>query len=63
MLAGLLGTLVSWRLAAPMVCVATLAPLALQLVNRKSGPVPLGFWLSSVAGLFLLAVESKLLVE
>jgi leader peptidase (prepilin peptidase)/N-methyltransferase len=63
MLAGLLGTLVSWRLAAPMVCVATLAPLTVQLVNRKSGPVPLGFWLSLVAGLFLLAMESKLLVE
>ena len=63
MLAGLLGTLVSWRLAAPMVGLAALAPLAVQLVNRKSGPVALGFWLSIAAGLFLLAVESNLLIE
>jgi leader peptidase (prepilin peptidase)/N-methyltransferase len=63
MLAGLLGILVSWRFAAPMVGLAALAPLAVQLVNRKSGPVALGFWLSIAAGLFLLAAESNLLVE
>jgi leader peptidase (prepilin peptidase)/N-methyltransferase len=63
MLAGLLGILVSWRLAAPMVGFAALAPLAVQLVNRKSGPVALGFWLSIAAGLFLLAVESSLLIQ
>jgi len=63
MLAGLLGILVSWRLAAPTVGLAALAPLGVQLVNRKMGPVALGFWLSIVAGLFLLAVESRLLIE
>jgi leader peptidase (prepilin peptidase)/N-methyltransferase len=63
MLAGLLGVLLNWRLAAPMVSLAALAPLAVQRVNRKSGPVPLGFWLSIVAGLFLLAVELNLLAE
>jgi len=63
MLAGLLGSLVGWRLTAPMVGLAALTPLALQLVTRKSGPVPLGFWLSIVAALFLLAIESNMLVE
>jgi prepilin signal peptidase PulO-like enzyme (type II secretory pathway) len=62
-LAGLLGVLLSWRLAAPMVGLAALAPLGVQRITRKTGPAPLGFWLSIVAGLFLLAVESNLLVE
>jgi len=63
MLAGLLGVLLSWRLAAPMVGLSALAPLAVQRFAGKSGPVPLGFWLSIVAGLFLVAVESNLLAE
>jgi len=60
MLAGLLGILVSWRLAAPMVAVAALAPLGIQTILRKSGPVPFGFWLSMAAGLFLALAESNL---
>jgi leader peptidase (prepilin peptidase)/N-methyltransferase len=55
MLAGILGVLVNWRLAAPMVCVAALAPLAIQLARRKYGLTPLGLWLSISTGLFLLA--------
>jgi leader peptidase (prepilin peptidase)/N-methyltransferase len=54
MLAGVLGVLVNWRLAAPMVCLAALAPLAIQLARRKFGPTPLGFWLSISTGLCLL---------
>ena len=60
MLVGLLGALVSWRLAAPMVAIAALAPLGLQTILRKSGPVPFGFWLSMAAGLFLALAESNL---
>jgi leader peptidase (prepilin peptidase)/N-methyltransferase len=63
LLAGLLGALVSWRLAAPMVSLAALAPLALQRLTRRSGPVALGFWLSVAAALFLLAAQSGLLAE
>lgn len=63
LLAGLLGALVSWRLAAPMVSLAALAPLAVQRLSRRSGPVPFGLWLSIAAGLFLLAAESNLLAE
>jgi leader peptidase (prepilin peptidase)/N-methyltransferase len=55
MLAGILGVLVNWRLAAPMVFVAALAPLAIQLARRKFGPTPLGLWLSISAGFFLAA--------
>jgi leader peptidase (prepilin peptidase)/N-methyltransferase len=55
MLAGILGLLVNWRLAAPMVFVAALAPLAIQLARQKFGPTPLGLWLSISAGLFLAA--------
>jgi leader peptidase (prepilin peptidase) / N-methyltransferase len=63
MLAGLLGGLVDWRLAAPMVSLAALAPLAIQYVRRKRGAVPFGFWLSvSTAGI-LLSVEVISLVE
>ncbi len=54
MLAGVLGVLVNWRLAAPMVCAAAVAPLAIQLARRRFGPAPLGFWLSISTGLFLL---------
>jgi leader peptidase (prepilin peptidase) / N-methyltransferase len=60
MLAGLLGALVSWRLAAPMVALAALAPLGLQAIMRKSGPVPFGFWLSIATGLVLAFAESNL---
>jgi prepilin signal peptidase PulO-like enzyme (type II secretory pathway) len=59
-LTGLLGVVVSWRLAAPMMCVATLAPLAVQYTRRKSGPTPLGFWLNVAAALVLLLVEFNL---
>ena len=54
MLAGVLGVLVSWRLAAPVVCLAALAPLGIQLARRKFGPTPLGFWLSISSGLCLV---------
>ena len=62
-LAGLLGALVGWRLAAPMVSVAALAPLTIQWMKRRSGPVAFGLWLSIAAGLFLLLVEFNLLAE
>lgn len=55
MLAGILGVLVNWRLAAPMVFAAALAPLAIQLARRKFGPTPLGLWLSISAAIFLAA--------
>jgi hypothetical protein len=48
-LAGLLGVLVNWRLAPAMVAAAALAPLAIQIVTRKRGPTPFGFWLSLAA--------------
>lgn len=57
MLAALLGGLVGWRLAAPMVSLAALAPLAIQSIRRRSGPTPFGFWLSFSAGFLLLMVE------
>jgi leader peptidase (prepilin peptidase)/N-methyltransferase len=60
MLAGLLGVLVNWRLAAPMVALAALAPLAVQTIRRQSGPVPFGFWLSMAAGVCLAVAESNL---
>jgi len=60
MLAGLLGVLVNWRLAAPMVAVAALAPLAIQSIRRTLGPVPFGFWLSLATGLCLAFAESNL---
>jgi hypothetical protein len=63
MLAGLLGLLVGWRLAAPMVCAAALAPLAIQLARRKFGPTPLGFWLCMATGVFLLAARVRLLPQ
>jgi len=54
-LAGLLGVLVSWRLAAPMICLATLPPILAQYPWRKSHPTPLGFWLNLSAAVVLLA--------
>jgi prepilin signal peptidase PulO-like enzyme (type II secretory pathway) len=60
MLAGLLGVLVDWRLAAPTVALAALAPLAVQTIRRKPGPVPFGFWLSLAAGVCLAFAESNL---
>jgi len=54
MLAGILGVMVNWRPAAPMVFVAAAAPLAVQLARRKFGPAPLGLWLCISCGVFLL---------
>jgi leader peptidase (prepilin peptidase)/N-methyltransferase len=53
-LGGLLGALVGWRLAAPMVSLAAVAPLLIQALRRKSGPTPFGFWLSLSAGLLMI---------
>jgi hypothetical protein len=47
-------------LAAPMVCLAALAPLVVQRISRKSGPVPFGFWLSIAACFFLALAETNL---
>jgi leader peptidase (prepilin peptidase)/N-methyltransferase len=63
MLAGLLGALVGWRLAAPVVSLAALAPLAMQWLRRRSGPVAFGLWLNIAAGFFLVLVECNLLAE
>jgi leader peptidase (prepilin peptidase)/N-methyltransferase len=57
LLAGLLGVLINWRLAAPMVSIAAFSPLAVQYFSRKRGPVAFGFWLSVSAGSLLLLVE------
>jgi leader peptidase (prepilin peptidase)/N-methyltransferase len=57
LLAALLGGLVGWRLAAPMVSLGALAPLTLQFIQRRSGPTPFGFWLSCGAGALLLLME------
>ncbi|HEX3918873.1 MAG TPA: prepilin peptidase [Caulobacteraceae bacterium] len=58
LLAALLGGLVGWRLAAPMVSLAALAPLAIQVIRRRFGPTPFGFWLCVSAGVLLLMVEA-----
>jgi leader peptidase (prepilin peptidase)/N-methyltransferase len=63
MLGGLLGALVGWRLAAPVVSAAALAPLLVQWLKRKSGPVAFGLWLNIAAAFFLLLVECNLLIE
>jgi leader peptidase (prepilin peptidase)/N-methyltransferase len=63
LLAGLLGALVGWRLAAPMVSIAALAPLAIQYTTRKSGPTPFGLWLSVSTAFILLLVETRLVSE
>jgi leader peptidase (prepilin peptidase) / N-methyltransferase len=59
LLAGLLGIVVNWRLAAPMVFLAAAAPLAVQLAHRKFGPTPLGFWLCISCALCLLATTAS----
>jgi prepilin signal peptidase PulO-like enzyme (type II secretory pathway) len=59
MLAGILGVLLNWRLAAPMVFVAAAAPLALQLARRKFGPSPLGLWLCISCAVFLLVTGAN----
>jgi leader peptidase (prepilin peptidase)/N-methyltransferase len=63
LLAGLLGALVGWRLAAPMISIAALVPLAIQYTTRKSGPTPFGLWLSVSTSFILLLVETKLVGE
>jgi leader peptidase (prepilin peptidase)/N-methyltransferase len=63
LLAALLGGLVGWRLAAPMVSLAALAPLAIQALRRRFGPTPFGFWLSLSAGAFLLLLEALTLLQ
>jgi leader peptidase (prepilin peptidase)/N-methyltransferase len=56
LLSGLLGALVGWRFAAPMVALAALAPLAIQAIGRRRGPTPFGAWLCvSAAGVLLTA--------
>jgi leader peptidase (prepilin peptidase)/N-methyltransferase len=59
MLAGILGVMVNWRLAAPMVFVAAAAPLAVQLARRKFGPAPLGLWLCISCGFLLLMTAAN----
>jgi prepilin signal peptidase PulO-like enzyme (type II secretory pathway) len=63
LLAGVLGILVNWRLAAVMVSLATFAPLALQYARRKSGPTPLGFWLNVSTAFVLLWTEFNLAAQ
>ena len=59
LLAGLTATLVGWRLAPLMMALAALAPLLLQMVLRRKGPVPFGFWLALAAlpAAFLIGLE------
>ena len=59
MLAGVLGVMVNWRLAAPMVFLAASAPLAIQLARRKYGPTPLGLWLCIACGGCLIAAAAN----
>jgi leader peptidase (prepilin peptidase)/N-methyltransferase len=63
MLAGILGVIVNWRLAAPMVFVAAAAPLALQLARRKYGPAPLGLWLCVSCGFCLLMTGANVSLQ
>lgn len=44
-LAALAAALVGWKLASAVIAAAALAPLVLQLMTRRRGPVPFGFWL------------------
>lgn len=46
LLAGLAAALIDWRLAPLAFALAALAPLALQRLTGRSGPVPFGFWLA-----------------
>lgn len=45
LLAGVLGVLVDWRAAPVVIAVAAILPLLVQVVTRRRGPVPFGFWL------------------
>ncbi|WGM40234.1 prepilin peptidase [Caulobacter sp. NIBR1757] len=45
-LAGLAAMLIDWRLAPLAFALAALAPLALQRLTGRAGPVPFGFWLA-----------------
>jgi prepilin signal peptidase PulO-like enzyme (type II secretory pathway) len=45
LLAGMAAALVGWRVAAVMLALAAFAPLLLQRLTGRSGPVPFGFWL------------------
>jgi leader peptidase (prepilin peptidase)/N-methyltransferase len=49
MLAGLLGVLVGWRAAPLLLAFAALAPLLIQMISRRRGPTPFGFWLALFA--------------
>ena len=46
LLAGFAAALVGWRVAVLMLALAAFAPLLLQRLQRREGPVPFGFWLS-----------------
>ena len=45
LLAGLAAALVGWRVAVVMLALSAFAPLLLQRLTGRSGPVPFGFWL------------------
>ncbi|HZZ88278.1 MAG TPA: prepilin peptidase [Caulobacteraceae bacterium] len=62
LLAALLGALVGWRYAAPMVAAAALAPLGVQALRRRSGPVAFGAWLCAAAATTLLTARLLSLV-
>ncbi len=49
LLAGLAAALTGWRLAPLALALAALAPLALQQLAGRAGPVPFGFWLALAA--------------
>lgn len=49
LLAGMAAALVGWRGAMVMLALAAFAPLLLQSLQRRQGPVPFGFWLSLAA--------------
>lgn len=61
LLAGMAAALVGWRVAVVMLAVAAFAPLLLQRLTGRSGPVPFGFWLclvTLVAGLVGALLEA-----
>lgn len=47
LLAGLAALLIDWPLVPLAFALAALAPLVLQRLTRRTGPVPFGFWLSA----------------
>lgn len=49
LLAAMAAALVGWRVAAVMLALAAFAPLVMQRLQRREGPVPFGFWLSLTA--------------